>query len=73
MDNYFEILDEPLSRSQPGVPPLSPACIDGQPLTMAYVPMQANVEHLYGDEQALTAGTLYPELDKPFTALKGRM
>ncbi len=34
-------------------------------VTMAYVPYQ-NAEKLYSPEQAICAGTLFPELDKPF-------
>ncbi|MCI9335969.1 MAG: spore coat associated protein CotJA [Lachnospiraceae bacterium] len=37
------------------------------PVAMAYVPWQ-NFERLYDDlEKAYCAGTVFPELDKPFT------
>lgn len=39
------------------------------PLTMAYVPFQA-IEGTYSRDEALKAGTLFPNLDKPFL---GRM
>lgn len=35
------------------------------PLTMAYVPMQTFTER-YAEDKALKAGTLFPDLDKPF-------
>lgn len=34
-------------------------------VTMAYVPYQ-NAKSLYPSDKALCAGTLFPELDKPF-------
>ena len=41
-------------------------------LTMVYMPMQALVR-VYTPEQALTQGTLFPELDKPLVvASRGR-
>ena len=39
-------------------------------LAMAYVPMQC-LKNAYSLEQALMAGTLFPELDKPFTGVRG--
>lgn len=39
-------------------------------LAMAYVPMQC-LKNAYSLEKALMAGTLFPELDKPFQAAKG--
>ena len=39
-------------------------------LAMAYVPFQQLVR-TYDTEQALEAGTLFPELDKPFLAGRG--
>lgn len=35
------------------------------PLTMAYVPFQ-QIESTYDQDEALKAGTLFPNLDKPF-------
>ena len=39
-------------------------------LAMAYVPMQC-LKNAYCLEEALRNGTLFPELDKPFTGVKG--
>ena len=39
-------------------------------LAMAYVPMQC-LKNAYCLEEALYKGTLFPELDKPFTGVKG--
>lgn len=43
------------------------AGVDKAPLTMAYVPFQGNCNELYDVETALHRGTIFPELDKPFT------
>ncbi len=40
--------------------------IDGLPLAMAYVPVQ-KFENLYEIDAAYCAGTLFKDLDKPFT------
>lgn len=50
--------------------PSMPATAGAQPienavLAMAYVPMQ-DFGALYDEGDALSAGTLFPELDKPF-------
>ena len=39
------------------------------PLTMAYVPFQ-DIEGVYNNEEALKAGTLFPNLDKHFLGRK---
>lgn len=39
------------------------------PLTMAYVPFQ-EIEGVYECDEALKAGTLFPNLDKPFLGRK---
>ncbi len=39
--------------------------LEGLPLAMAYVPMQQFGE-LYSESEALTKGTAFPDLDKPF-------
>ena len=41
------------------------SCVDDFPLAMAYIPMQ-KFENLYSLDEALCAGTLYKDLDKPF-------
>lgn len=40
-------------------------CIDMFPVGMAYVPWQ-NWNQIYELDKALSVGTLFPELDKPF-------
>ena len=42
----------------------------GVPLAMGYVPWQ-NFECTYEPAQALQAGTIFPELDKPFYGRRG--
>ena len=42
------------------------SCVDDFPLAMAYIPMQ-KFENLYSLDEALCAGTLYKDLDKPFS------
>ena len=39
--------------------------LQSQVVAMAYVPWQ-DFKPLYSPEKALSAGTLFPELDKPF-------
>ena len=41
------------------------SCVDNFPLAMAYIPMQ-KFENLYSSDEALCAGTLFKDLDKPF-------
>jgi len=43
---------------------------DNLALAMAYMPMQC-LKNAYCLEEALYKGTLFPELDKPFTGVKG--
>ena len=45
--------------------------LDRLPLTMVYVPMQP-YGTTYEPEQALTNGTLFPSIDKPFMAARKR-
>ncbi len=42
----------------------------GMPLAMAYVPWQ-KFEETYDPSTALCQGTIFPELDMPFTGWKG--
>lgn len=44
---------------------LANSMLKNLPLTMAYVPMQKFTKK-YSEEKALKAGTLFPDLDKPF-------
>ena len=48
---------------------IRPALPKDASVTMAYIPLQTELE-AYSDEKALTNGTLFPQLNKPF---KGRM
>lgn len=41
-----------------------------KPLAMAYVPIQ-EFDQVYEPMQALRAGTIFPELNKPFTGRRG--
>lgn len=41
------------------------SAVDGLPLAMSYCPTQ-KFENLYDTENALKAGTLFKDLDKPF-------
>ena len=56
--------------SRPAVPPApspKPGFSEKFPLAMAYVPWQ-EFQGMYDDlEKAYCAGTIFPELDKPFT------
>lgn len=40
---------------------------DGFPLGMAYVPMQENLNMYDNLQKAYGTGTIFPDLDKPFT------
>lgn len=42
----------------------------GMPIAMAYVPWQ-HFHKSYEPQKALMAGTIFPELDKPFTGRNG--
>ena len=44
--------------------------LEGMPLAMAYVPWQ-KFECTYEPAQGLKAGTIFPELDKPFYGRRG--
>lgn len=44
--------------------------VDDFKVTMAYVPWQ-HLDKVYEPAKALKAGTLFPELDKPFYGRKG--
>ena len=54
----------------PVLPVPSAASAQQPALAMSYVPMQA-LRSAYAPEEALAAGTLFPELDKPFQGGKG--
>jgi hypothetical protein len=40
-------------------------------LAMAYIVPQPQITNVYPPEEALRAGTLFPELNKPFTGKRG--
>ena len=42
-------------------------------LAMAYIIPQPGIKNVYKPEDALRRGTLFPELDKPFTAHRGAL
>ena len=42
-----------------------PSIVDGLPLAMVYAPMQ-KWRQIYSPDEALTRGTIFAELDKPF-------
>lgn len=44
---------------------------DEMALAMAYVPWQ-NFKNTYELDKAIAAGTIFPELDKPFLGKRGR-
>lgn len=54
-------------RQQPNVDPLS-----GMEVAMAYVPWQF-FQTIYEPDKALQAGTIFPELNKPFLGKGGAM
>jgi hypothetical protein len=41
-------------------------------MAMAYIPYQTQIQPIYEPEEALQAGTLFKELDKPWLAEKKR-
>lgn len=40
-------------------------------VAMAYIPYQQYPEQIYSPEKGLSRGTIFPVLDKPFTAAGG--
>ena len=46
--------------------------MDRMPVAMAYVPWQ-HFNKTYEPQKALRVGTIFPELDKPFTGRNGGM
>lgn len=64
MDNYVDLFTPSFLKkdSRPALPA-------DATVTMAYVPLQLEVV-TYDDDKALSNGTLFPVLNKPFT---GRM
>lgn len=60
-------IDRPDGFRQRG---MKPNAKENLALAMAYVPMQC-LKNAYCLEEALFNGTLFPELNKPFTGMKG--
>ena len=58
------------SSSAPIMRPREERCLDTLPLAMAYVPMQ-RFKNMYELDEGLQYGTIFPELNKPFTGWKG--
>ncbi|MBQ4154590.1 MAG: spore coat associated protein CotJA [Clostridia bacterium] len=44
--------------------------LEDLPLTIAFVAMQGSAKERYTTDKALMAGTLFPQLDKPFLGKK---
>ena len=44
---------------------------DRRPLAMAFITPQPQITNVYSTTEALRAGTLFPELNKPFTGKRG--
>ena len=63
------IFDEKMGAMQPATAGAEP--IDNAVLAMAYVPMQL-FGSLYNNEDALTVGTVFADLDKPFSPRGGK-
>ena len=55
-----------MKEMQYGIAPLP----ENPVVAMAYVPYQ-NPEQIYGPEEGINAGTMFPELDKPFLGSGG--
>lgn len=50
--------------------PINVTIATDTPVGMAYVPIQA-FENLYSDDEAFKRGTVFQDLDLPFTAKEG--
>jgi hypothetical protein len=58
----------------PGMVPgmyTQPAPEHGRPLAMVFITPQSQITNVYAAEEALRAGTLFPELYKPFIGKRG--
>ncbi|MCI8418380.1 MAG: spore coat associated protein CotJA [Lachnospiraceae bacterium] len=60
---------EPSRPVAPPAPPAKPGFSEKFPLAMAYVPWQQWMQ-TYDLDRALAAGTIFPELDKPFMGVR---
>ena len=59
MRDMMEMSDKDTGRG------FNPSVVDGLPLAMVYAPMQ-KWHQAYSPDEALSRGTLFAELDKPF-------
>ncbi len=64
MEKYVDIFNPAFLKNTDKVLPPLPADAS---VTMAYVPFQQQPVIYEDEEKALNAGTLFPELNKPFT------
>ena len=64
MDKYVDIFNPTFLKNTGNVLPPLP---DDASVTMAYVPFQQQPVVYEEEEKALCEGTLFPELNKPFT------
>jgi hypothetical protein len=74
-ERMAQSIDTALSSAQPDgglLPQPMTAFPEKTPIGMAYVPYQMWGE-VYDDENALTRGTMFPELDLPFCGGEGGM
>jgi hypothetical protein len=61
-----ENISEPVANDRDNAPGSDKLFAENTPLAMAYVPFQQWGE-TYSDDEALNRGTLFPQLDFPFT------
>ena len=59
-----------MNSDRPYMTDFKPSDCENQTIAMAYVPWQ-QFSSVYEPDRALSAGTIFPELDKPFLAAKG--
>lgn len=64
MDKYEDLFNPSFLKPKSNIIPSLP---DNATVTMAYIPFQQQAEVYSEQEKALMSGTLFPELDKPFT------
>jgi hypothetical protein len=59
----------------PGIPfpgmYIRPVQDDRRPLAMVFITPQPQITNVYSAEEGLRAGTLFPELNKPFLGKRG--
>lgn len=73
MENIIDFMNPFFSSSESSdkePPSKTPPLPENPAVTMAYVPMQESAK-VYDEEEALSKGTLFPVLDKPFYGKEG--